>query len=78
MIVDLDDNGVITEEEKVRALHSMPVPTLAQDVVQEYAVSTTDRSEEQLVIRERMIQERVLSSKFAVEGYFLQIFGKDP
>ena len=68
---------VITEEEKARALGSMPVPRLAWDAVQEYTMSTTERLKEQLVIRERMMQERALLPKFAVEEYFLQIFGKN-
>ena len=77
VIVDLDGDSVITEEEKVEALRLMPVPTLPLDVVQEYAISATERSEEQFVVNERMMQERALLPKFAVKEYFLKLFGKN-
>ena len=77
VIADLDGNGVITEEDKVEALRLMPVPTLSQDVIQECAMSTAEHSGEQLVIRERMMQERALLPKFAVKEYFSQSYGKD-
>ena len=40
-------------------------------------MSTTEHLGEQLVIRERMMQERALLPKFTVEEYFLQIFDTD-
>ena len=75
--VDLDNDGAVTEEEKVEAPCLMPAPTLPLDVVQEYAMSTTERLGGQLIVRKRMIQERALMPKFAVEDYFLKISGKD-
>ena len=74
MIVDLDDDGAITEEDKVELLRLMPVPTLPLDIVQEYAMSTTDHLGKHLVVHECMMQER---AEFAVEEYFLKIFRKD-
>ena len=61
----------------VDALRLMPVPTLPLDVVQEYAISATERSGEQFVVNERMMQERALLPKFAVKEYFLKLFGKN-
>ena len=77
VIVDLDGDGVITEEEKVAALRAMPAPGRARDLLREYSMSVQERAGEQLVIRERMMQERALPPTFAVEDYFSRIFGKD-
>lgn len=75
--MDLDGDGVITEEKKAETLHLMHVPTLSRHIVQEYAMSTTERSGEQRVVHKRMMQERELLPEFAVKEYFLHIFGKD-
>ena len=66
------------EEEKVEALCLISVSMRSRDVIQEYTMSTTEHPGEQLVIHERMMQDRALLPKFAVEEYFLQICGKDP
>ena len=55
------DDGTITEEEKVKALHLMPVPTLPLDAIEECTMSTTEHSGEQFVVRKRMMQERAPS-----------------
>ena len=64
--------------EKVKALRLVPVPTLSRVVIQEYAVTTMEHLWEQLVIRERMMQERALLPKFAIKEYFSQILGLWP
>ncbi|KAL7530275.1 hypothetical protein ACHAXR_003399 [Thalassiosira sp. AJA248-18] len=76
MIVDMDGDGVITEEEKTEALRATSQNTDSiQNIFDEYSMSNTDRAGEQLVIRERIIDQLNLPQTFAIEDYFAKIFG---
>lgn len=78
MIVDTDGDGVITEEEKIEALRSTSDDIDSfSNVFEEYTMSGTDRAGEQLVIRERMMEQMNLPQTFAIENYFAQIFGRN-
>ena len=79
MIVDMNGDGVITEEEKVKALHvaSLKDSNPLKNIFDEYSTmsNTDDRTAEQLVIRERMMEATQLPQTFSVEDYFAQVFG---
>ncbi|KAL7550248.1 hypothetical protein ACHAWF_017002 [Thalassiosira exigua] len=77
MIVDADGDGIITEEEKVEALRaaSKDIASFVGVVSEEWTMSDTDRAGEQLVVRERMIEQMNLPQTFAIEDYFARIFG---
>ena len=76
MIVDLDGDGIITEEEKVEALRAASANTDSiNKIFDEYSMTGTDRAGEQLVLRERMMEQMKLPQTFAIDDYFARIFG---
>ena len=76
MIVDLDGDGIITEEEKVEALRAASANTDSiNNILDEYSMTGTDRAGEQLVLRERMMEQMKLPQTFAIDDYFARIFG---
>lgn len=79
MIVDMDGDGIITDEEKVEALRMATPPhqNVFADIYNEYTMSNTERAGEQLVVRERMMEQMKLPDTFRIEDYFAQIFGRN-
>ena len=78
MIVDLDGDGEITSDEMTEALRGASTNINSfSTFFKELQMSEKDRAGEQLLIRERMMEQMNLPQTFAVEDYFSEIFGHD-
>ena len=73
LVVDADGDGVLDEDEIKDALRSAEPPSIWEEV---FADADRIRAET-LVIRERFIQTCRVDKSFAIEEYFIPIYGRN-